>query len=102
MSVVVPLSGLAVRVLEDTEVNAILKSDDFQRFFDKTTRIVERILFEEEEENPFVDYTGTDAENNDRLVSSHVQLGLVVTLSLSWHSCVQFNRGLGFIELSMV
>ncbi|KAK2181594.1 hypothetical protein NP493_390g01007 [Ridgeia piscesae] len=55
-----------VRVLEDNEVDAILKSDDFQRFFDKTSRIVERILFEEEEDNPFVDYTGTDAEKNDR------------------------------------
>ena len=58
-----------MRTLEENEVDAILKSDDFQRFFDKTTRIVERILFEEEEENPFVDYTGTDAENKDRLVS---------------------------------
>jgi len=76
---VVTFTAFTVRVLEDNEVDAILKSDDFQRFFDKTSRIVERILFEEEEDNPFVDYTGTDAEKNDRLVFSEFQLCLVVT-----------------------
>ena len=62
-------SFAAVRQLEETEVETILKSEDFQRFFDKTSRIVERILFEEEEDNPFVDYTGTDSEKKDRSVS---------------------------------
>ena len=77
----------AVRQLEETEVEMILKSDDFQRFFDKTSRIVERILFEEEEDNPFVDYTGTDSEKKDRSVSRKHRQCVVCQYStkIKWH-----------------
>ena len=36
----------------------IIMSEDFQRFFDRSTRLVERALCEMADANLFVDYTG--------------------------------------------
>ena len=81
-----------VRQLEETEVETILKSDEFQRFFDKTSRIVERILFEEDEDNPFVDYTGTDSEKKDRSVSRIYRRCFICRYSSKRHRrCYKIN-----------
>ena len=43
---------------------AIIVSEDFQRFFDRSTRLVERALCEMSEANLFVDYTGAYADDD--------------------------------------
>ena len=50
--------------LSEEEKQKIVLSEEFQRFFDRSTRLVERALWEEP--NLFVDYTGGyDGENGD-------------------------------------
>ena len=39
-------------------LQVIILSEDFQRFFDRSTRLVERALCEMSDANLFVDYTG--------------------------------------------
>lgn len=52
------------RELSEEEKQVIVMSEEFQRFFDRSTRLVERALWEEP--NLFVDYTGGyDGENGD-------------------------------------
>ena len=42
----------------------IILSEDFQRFFDRSSRLVERALCEMSEANLFVDYTGAYADDD--------------------------------------
>ena len=46
-----------LRELSEEEKQVIVMSEDFQRFFDRSTRLVERAIWEEP--NVFIDYTGT-------------------------------------------
>ena len=45
-----------LRELSEEEKQVIVMSEDFQRFFDRSTRLVERAIWEEP--NVFIDYTG--------------------------------------------
>lgn len=47
--------------LSDEEKQKIMMSDDFQKFFDNSSRLVERALYEDI--NVFVDYTGIGEDN---------------------------------------
>ena len=47
--------------LSDEEKQKIMMSDDFQKFFDNSSRLVERALYEDI--NVFVDYTGVGEDN---------------------------------------
>ena len=49
--------------LSEEEKQIIILSDDFQTFFDRTARLVERALYEDI--NVFVDYTGGGAGGED-------------------------------------
>nr|CAG4643115.1 EOG090X03UT [Ilyocryptus agilis] len=51
------------RELSDEEKQMILLTEDFQRFFDQSTRIVERAL--SEQVDLFVDYTGASESDNN-------------------------------------
>ena len=44
------------RELSEEEKQVIIMSDEFHRFFDRSTRLVERAIWEEP--NVFIDYTG--------------------------------------------
>ncbi|RWS04882.1 cytoplasmic dynein 1 intermediate chain 2-like isoform X1, partial [Dinothrombium tinctorium] len=56
------------RELSEEEKNRIILSDDFQKFFAKATKIVERALFENEPPDIFIDYSGIkeDYEGEDK------------------------------------
>ena len=47
--------------LSDEEKQKVMLSDDFQKFFDTSSRLVERALYEDI--NVFVDYTGVGEDN---------------------------------------
>ena len=51
-----------LRELSEEEKQVIVMSEDFQRFFDRSTRLVERAIWEEP--NVFIDYTGTSRDGN--------------------------------------
>lgn len=53
----------APRDLSDEEKQMILMTEDFQRFFDQSTRIIERAL--SEHVDFFVDYTGASESDNN-------------------------------------
>ena len=53
----------SVRELSDDEKNHIISSENFTRFFDKATRVVERAMCERID--LFMDYTGEDSAEND-------------------------------------
>ena len=55
-----------MRELSVEERERISNSDDFMRFFDKATRIVERAMTEKID--LFTDYTGVDATDQDGCV----------------------------------
>lgn len=50
--------------LTEDEKKQILISEDFQSFFSRTTRIVERVLAENDDD-VYVDYAGGDNEGKD-------------------------------------
>jgi dynein intermediate chain len=52
--------------LTDDEKDALMKTEEFQRFFDRTTRIIERAL--DEGPDIFTDYSGIDADDQERWV----------------------------------
>lgn len=52
-----------VRDLSDEEKQMILLSEDFHRFFDQSSRIIERALGEQSD--IFVDYTGASESDNN-------------------------------------
>lgn len=54
--------------LTEDEKKQILISEDFQSFFSRTTRIVERVLAENDDD-VYVDYAGGDNEGKDEWVS---------------------------------
>ena len=56
------LQSSAPPELSEEEKKAILMSEDFHKFFDRTSRIMERALFEEDF---YVDYTGKDSSGKD-------------------------------------
>ena len=56
--------SFAVIELTEEEKQQIINSEDFARFFDRSTRLIERAM--SEEVNIFTDYTGGDGEDHDR------------------------------------
>lgn len=50
------------RELTDDERKAIVMQQDFQKFFDRATRIVERALYANETPDIFIDYAGAKEE----------------------------------------
>ena len=70
------------RELSEEEKQVILMSEDFQRFFDRSTRLVERAIWEESD--LFVDYTGGyDGENGDGGDADKAGMRLSVNRSFS-------------------
>lgn len=55
------------RELSEEEKQQILLSEDFQRFFDRSTRIVERALYEDGD--IFKDYSGVGEEEAEGYVN---------------------------------
>ena len=52
-----------VRELSDEEKERIMASEDFQRFLDRSTRVVERAM--SENVDIFVDYSGGDGDDEE-------------------------------------
>lgn len=61
------LNQFIVRELSEEEKEEIVVSEDFHKFFDRTSRIIERAL--DEEIDYFIDYTGASGEDGDKYVS---------------------------------
>ena len=55
--------GQQTRDLSDEEKQMILMTEDFQRFFDQSSRIIERAL--SEHVDLFVDYSGASETDNN-------------------------------------
>lgn len=66
----------------DDEKEAIMKTEEFQRFFDRTTRIIERAL--EEGPDIFTDYSGIDSEDQERYVLCYKD---IISSSIYLHVC---------------
>ena len=64
----------AVPELSEEEKQEILMRDDFQRFLNKTCRLVERAIHEDD---IFVDYTGETNDDQNRFVSGRPTLFLL-------------------------
>ena len=56
-------SLFSVRELSDEEKERIMASEDFQRFLDRSTRVVERAM--SENVDIFVDYSGGDGDDEE-------------------------------------
>ncbi len=53
----------ALREMTDEEKQMILMTEEFQRFFDQSSRVIERAL--SEQVDIFVDYTGASETDNN-------------------------------------
>lgn len=73
------MSSVIVIELSEEEKKQILMTEEFQTFFNKTTRIVERAL--DEEIDIFVDYAGGESEDMERYVERIVEF-----LSDNWRT----------------
>lgn len=60
------MTCVVVIELSEEEKKQIMMTEEFQTFFNKTTRVVERAL--DEEIDIFVDYAGGESEDMERYV----------------------------------
>lgn len=61
------MTCVVVIELSEEEKKQIMMTEEFQTFFNKTTRVVERAL--DEEIDIFVDYAGGESEDMERYVN---------------------------------
>ena len=82
----------SVRELTEEEKTAIIKTEDFQCFLDRSSRVIERAMAQDVD--IFTDYSGIDGEGEEGWVSfrSYFRIILRVWLDLQSYYVFEYSK----------